>query len=223
MQWSASIVAAYAASYLLAAPLGARFPGVSTLEGSKRIVTFIHAIISTIEKNLIYGAHPETLFWAFLELAYLATDTLMDIILAFKEGKRVSRLVILHHVFISGLLSFVLARDRTSPASANVVKGDFFVGLGLLQNASTPFLTLAYLFRKAHIELGERIATLCTVVVYFLCRISLWPYMLHVYSEREKGGGMIGAFFRIPAQCQIGWSLLLGTNVCLFLFANFAC
>lgn len=48
MQWSASIVAAYAASYLLAAPLGARFPGVSTLEGSKRIVTFIHAIISTI-------------------------------------------------------------------------------------------------------------------------------------------------------------------------------
>lgn len=131
-----------------------------------------------------------------------------------------------HHlpkVFISGLLSFVLARDRTSPASANVVKGDFFVGLGLLQNASTPFLTLAYLFRKAHIELGERIATLCTVVVYFLCRISLWPYMLHVYSEREKGGGMIGAFFRIPAQCQIGWSLLLGTNVCLFLFANFAC
>jgi hypothetical protein len=106
---------------------------------------------------------------------------------------------------------------RTSDAS---FRGDFFVGiiillilgLGLLQNASTPFLTLAYIFRKQSFPKLERLMTLATAIVYFVVRISIWPYMLAVYGKRVDKS-ILSAFLSIPTQCKIGFAGMAGMNV----------
>ena len=89
-------------------------------------------------------------------------------------------------------------------------KGDFFVGALYLVEASNPFVNL-----RAVLRLLERHRTrlyfingIAMMVVFFLCRIAIFPFLYGAYAT-HAGISVIAVPTAIPMKCNFGCLLLL--------------
>lgn len=111
-------------------------------------------------------------------------------------------LLVLHHVF---MVVFCF------PASVfwRGGKGDFFQGVLLLPELSTPFLCLG----KVLIQFNRqdsvlyKVNGLLTIGTFFCCRVLLFPSMYYYYS-RWASVSLLSVLSSAPWQCNVGAALL---------------
>ncbi|XP_072299928.1 TLC domain containing 3Ba [Eucyclogobius newberryi] len=115
---------------------------------------------------------------------------------------RKEALLVLHHLF---MVVFCF------PASVfwRGGKGDYFQGLLLLPELSTPFLCVG----KVLIQFGRqnsllyKVNGLLTITTFFCCRVLLFPYLYFSYS-RFAGAPLLAVLSSAPWQCNVGAALL---------------
>ncbi|XP_054615696.1 ceramide synthase-like isoform X2 [Dunckerocampus dactyliophorus] len=111
-------------------------------------------------------------------------------------------LMVLHHAF---MVLFCL------PASLvwRRGKGDYFQGVLLLAELSTPFVSLAKVLMQLEKEhtLLYKVNGVLTLLVFFACRVALFPYLYLAYS-RYASMSVHQAVLEAPWQCNVGAALL---------------
>ncbi|KAJ0000919.1 hypothetical protein NQD34_005939 [Periophthalmus magnuspinnatus] len=115
---------------------------------------------------------------------------------------RKEMLLVLHHLF---MVTFCF------PASVfwRGGKGDYFQGLLLLPEFSTPFLCLSKVLIQFNRQnsLLYKINGLLTLGSFFCCRVLLFPYLYYSYS-RFAGVPLLSVLSSAPWQCNLGAGLL---------------
>nr|XP_057905515.1 ceramide synthase-like isoform X5 [Doryrhamphus excisus] len=111
-------------------------------------------------------------------------------------------LMVLHHAF---MVLFCL------PASLvwRRGQGDYFQGVLLLAELSTPFVSLAKVLTQLEKEhtLLYKVNGVLTLLVFFACRVALFPYLYLTYS-RYASVSVGRAVLEAPWQCNLGAALL---------------
>ncbi|XP_077589841.1 ceramide synthase-like [Stigmatopora nigra] len=127
-----------------------------------------------------------------------------------REGPRVAAvgfarretLMVLHHVFV---VAFCL------PASLvwRRGKGDFFQGLLFLPELSTPFVCLAKILvqLKRTDTLAFKVNGMAALLVFFGCRVALFPFMYFIYS-RYAQISLLQVVLEAPWLCNMGACVL---------------
>lgn len=87
--------------------------------------------------------------------------------------------------------------------------GDLMVACALLMEASTPFVSMRAILHKLDLKDSTLYVLngLVMVVVFFCCRILIYPAFLHVYGVDRGGLTVLGVWRSIPARCQF-WMVL---------------
>lgn len=85
------------------------------------------------------------------------------------------QIIFLHHVPLLILLPFYLLYE----------KGDFYIACMFLQAASSPLLHARYMLRKSSMNgsVTHKLCSVLLVVVCFLFRIALWPFLLMAHAS----------------------------------------
>uniref|UniRef100_A0AAV2KQ17 TLC domain-containing protein n=1 Tax=Knipowitschia caucasica TaxID=637954 RepID=A0AAV2KQ17_KNICA len=111
-------------------------------------------------------------------------------------------LLVAHHLFIA-VFCFPLTVFYRGP------RGDYFVGLLLLPELSTPLLCLGKLLLQFHLQdsVWFKVNALLTITTFFCCRVLLFPYMYYSYS-RYSGLPLLSVLSSAPWQCNVGAALL---------------
>lgn len=116
---------------------------------------------------------------------------------------RSNAVIVGHHLFIGGFGFLVITYLRGG-------LGDCFFGFVYLMEASTPFVSLRGILSK----MGMKESTLYVVnglmmlVTFFLCRIAMFPYVIHMYAQ-TIGKDFVSAVFTLPRGCLISIAILL--------------
>nr|CAH7738949.1 unnamed protein product [Callosobruchus chinensis] len=119
-------------------------------------------------------------------------------------------MIVGHHIFIGGFGFLVITSLRGD-------FGDCFFGFVYLMEASTPFVSLRGILSK----IGMKNSTvyvmngLVMLVVFFICRIAMFPYTIYLYS-RSIGTDFISVSDTFFAVYGIGY--LITTTSCLRIF-----
>jgi hypothetical protein len=95
--------------------------------------------------------------------------------------------------------------------------GDFFVGCLYLVEASNPFLNLRAVLRlfnlhKSRVYLVNGVLML---VVFFCCRIAIFPFLYHSYAN-YSGVPVFEVPFSIPLKCNLGCVTLFSMQLYWF-------
>ncbi|XP_030196988.1 ceramide synthase-like [Gadus morhua] len=120
-------------------------------------------------------------------------------------------LLVLHHLFM------VLA---CCPASlfCRQGRGDFFQGLLFLAELSTPFVCLGKVLIQFQQQktLLHKLNGALMILVFFCCRVLLFPYMYLTYS-RYLRVPLLRVPLEVPWPCNLGAGLLMALQVHWFL------
>ncbi|CAH1997942.1 unnamed protein product [Acanthoscelides obtectus] len=124
---------------------------------------------------------------AFMILAYLKHNAM----------------IVGHHIFIGGFGFLVITSLRGD-------FGDCFFGFVYLMEASTPFVSLRGILSKIGMKNHPVYVMngLIMLVVFFICRIAMFPYTIYVYS-RTIGTDFISAIQTLPKGCLVSILILL--------------
>ncbi|CAG9814988.1 unnamed protein product [Phaedon cochleariae] len=108
-----------------------------------------------------------------------------------------------HHVFIGGFGFLVITSLRGG-------LGDCFFGFIYLMEASTPFVSLRGILSKIGLKNTPIyvINGLMMLAAFFVCRIAMFPYVIHLYSKSIKVD-FISALHTLPRGCLISIAILL--------------
>ncbi|KAG7273087.1 hypothetical protein CRUP_024817 [Coryphaenoides rupestris] len=113
-------------------------------------------------------------------------------------------LLVLHHLFM------VLA---CCPASLffRQGRGDYFQGVLFLAELSTPFICLGKVLIQFHQQktLLHKLNGALVIVVFFCCRVLLFPYLYYTYS-RYSSVPLYLVPLEVPWPCNLGAGLLMG-------------
>ncbi|ORX96693.1 hypothetical protein K493DRAFT_314378 [Basidiobolus meristosporus CBS 931.73] len=182
-----------------------------------KLVATLHAAVATFcairiaflsdwsQLHLIYNDHPETKFVSGLELGYLFQDTISELYKAARFGIY-DKVTLIHHLaFSTGLVYYLVIYG--GPA-----KGDYFIALILLMNASTPLLHLRWLFEKMNV-VGARLwsVNIGLIGLFFTCRLYMVYFMYWIYAFRHQEPWYM-TMFRIPWFCSVFSSALIILN-----------
>ncbi|XP_062392299.1 ceramide synthase isoform X2 [Sardina pilchardus] len=119
-------------------------------------------------------------------------------------------LLVLHHIALLTILlpvTLFLRKDQ----------GDFFIGCLFLTELSTPFVSLG----KMLIQLGlqdnwvHKANGGMVLLTFFLCRISLFPYMYWVYGQ-HYGLPLYSVPFHLPLSTNLGNLCIMAPQVYWF-------
>ncbi|XP_041053926.1 ceramide synthase-like isoform X1 [Carcharodon carcharias] len=116
-------------------------------------------------------------------------------------------LIVLHHLVLLLVCFPIIVYYRKG-------LGDFFLGCLFLAELSTPFVSFAKLlsrFRKQN-TLLYKINGAIILVIFFFCRILVFPYMYWAYGK-QYGIPAHRVPFHIPLHCTLGNAILMAPQV----------
>jgi len=95
--------------------------------------------------------------------------------------------------------------------------GDFFIGTLFLVEASSPFVNLRAVLRNLEYHRTPLyvINGVLMMIVFFLCRIAVFPYLYHKYAE-YRGMSFMAVPLAIPLKCNLGCLILMSMQIYWF-------
>ncbi|KAJ8954218.1 hypothetical protein NQ318_005813 [Aromia moschata] len=108
-----------------------------------------------------------------------------------------------HHIFIGGFGFLVITHLRGG-------LGDCFFGFIYLMEASTPFVSVRGILSKIGMKnsIIYVVNGLVMLVVFFLCRVAMFPYVIYMYARSIKAD-FVTALYTLPRGCLISIATLL--------------
>ncbi|XP_060588039.1 ceramide synthase-like [Ruditapes philippinarum] len=195
---------------------------------TEKCVNAIQAILATVvgviiakscQENIMTDVHWLTNTYAWFGLSYFLYDIWamynthfylnLDIMLKMNNKERISHFVkfnkamLVHHVILPFIFFPSILYFRNN-------KGDYFVGVLYTCEAAIPFIAVRFILSQLKIKdnIIYIIAGLLMIVVFFLVRVCIFPYLYMSYARYADI-----PFFQVPSsiplKCNIGCLLIL--------------
>lgn len=169
---------------------------------------FLYARCWIVDKYLCFGL-PYMLYDMGAMYASFHVDlevkhsTILSKSWTFLPFLRKEKLLLFHHLMVA-LVGYPLAVFYRNG------KGEFFLGCMLLTELSSPFVNLRGILKKINMKNSLLYYTnnALILIVFFLCRIFIFPVIFWVYSWDQQFS-WIKVPFMIPWHCTLGCSIIV--------------
>lgn len=122
---------------------------------------------------------------------------------AFLTYMKVNPIIVGHHLFI-GIFGFSVIIYL----KGNL--GDCVFGFVFLMEASTPFVSFRTILSRFDLKKSKTYIWngFAMLLVFFLCRIAMFPYVMHMYAKAAHLG-YLQAVYSLPTGCKVSIAVLM--------------
>ena len=205
---------------------------ISSRRFAIKIISFIHSIFAFI--GGIYVIHeltngtmtelqtvasPSLQSVVLFEAGYYGYDFLSDIYRIFLIQRRCRWLDLtffVHHIvpIVVFPAYSVWRQNKLNTSNVQLPFLDYVTALLLVTNVNTALTTFRWM-RTVTGNVQSKLLNQAVVALYFVCRVGLWPWLLHLYRKQHQQLklNLLTVLWSLPYRCSISTTILFLSNL----------